>query len=94
MTVDELQECIAILLRLAAQRGVKDLDLAGDLYWTMSSPEWRDVYAEPTPKPAVGSLVDDEAELKKLLSQPDRASGVDLERAAHLLLRLSDQLVE
>ena len=94
MTIDELGRCIRVLLQLAEQRGVRTLDLEGDLYWTMSSPEWRHVYAEPAPKPAVGSLIDDEAELRKVLLQPDRASAVDLERAAHLLLLLSDQLVE
>lgn len=94
MTVAELRECIDVLLQLAERRGVRDLDLESDLYWTMSSPEWRDLYADPTPNPVVGSLIDDEAELMKLLSRPDRASAVDLERAAHLLLLLSDQVVE
>jgi hypothetical protein len=48
------------------------------------------IYQEP--KPSIGSFVDDESELKKLLDDPSRASAVDLDRVAHLLKLLSHLL--
>lgn len=94
MTVAELQECITVLLRLAAERGVNELHPTNDGYWTITAPEWRDVYAVSTPVPAVGSFADDQHELNKVRMNPERASAVDFERAAHLLRLLSDQIVE
>jgi len=90
MKVTDLEKCVSILARLARERGVDEVTPDSDGYWTISAPEWTQVYEEP--KPAVGSFSDDEEELAKMLANPDRASSVDLERVAHLLRRLSDQL--
>jgi len=57
---------------------------------TVSSPAWTLIYEKP--RLSVGSFSDDETELEKLLLEPDRASAVDLDRLAHLLRRLSDQI--
>lgn len=91
MKVTDLEKCVSILARLARERGVEEVvPPDSDGYWTVTAPAWTDVYEEP--KPAVGSFSDDEEELKKMLANPERASSVDLERVAHLLRRLSDQL--
>ena len=91
MKVADLEKCVAILTRLARERGVDEVVAPdGDLYWTITAPEWTRVYEQP--KPAVGSFSDDEQELTKMLTDPSRASAVDFERVAHLLRALSDQL--
>ena len=91
MTLDELEKCLNITLKRAREMGVSEIGpQESDGYWTVTSPNWRDVYSDP--EPAVGSLADDEANLYKLIVDPGRASSVDLERLAHLLRALSDEL--
>jgi hypothetical protein len=91
MKVTDLEKCMSILTRLALERGVDEVvPPPEDGYWTITAPAWTQVYEEP--KPGVGSFSDDEEELMKMLANPERASSVDLERVAHLLRRLSDQL--
>lgn len=91
MKVTDLEKCVGILSRLALDRGVNEVvPPESDGYWTITAPEWTRVYEDP--EPSVGSFADDEAELTKMLENPERASSVDLERVAHLLRRLSDQL--
>jgi hypothetical protein len=93
MTVAELRSCIEVLLLHAQARGINEVGCPDDdHYWTVTSTDWRRIYEDP--KPAVGSFVDDKAELRKLLNDPSRASAVDLERAANLLRLLSDRIVE
>lgn len=94
MKVSELSKCLAVLMEMVRERGVVEVASETDLYWTVTSPEWRDFNVDVPPELGVGSFVDDAEELRKLLEDPARASAVDLERAAHLLLLLSDQLVE
>jgi hypothetical protein len=91
--VSELEECLAVLMEMVRERGIIEIASKVDGYLTVTSPEWRDVYVDPSPTPAVGSFSDDADELCKVLIDPARASAVDLERAAHLLRLLSDQLV-
>lgn len=91
MTFEEIQRCISILLEYVSRQGVSSLDVCNaDLYWTMTSEDW--LVKDTEPKPAVGSLHDDIAELKQLLDEPGRASSVDLDRLASLLRLLSLQL--
>lgn len=91
MTIVELERCVALLLEMARRRGIDEVVPPNvDGYWTVTSPAWTQVYQ--TPQPAVGSFSDDEQELQKVLRDPSRGSAVDLERAAHLLRLLSDQL--
>lgn len=93
MTLHEIEQCFQVLVHAVRERGLGEIRLpATDGYWTITSPEWRNIYE--TPAPAVGSFADDNDELRKLLADPERASAVDLERLAHLLLLLSDQLAE
>lgn len=92
MKVTDLEKCIAILLEVARRRGVSEIALpANDGYWTITSQEWTRIYEQPTP--GVGSFSDDEQQLLMMLEDPTGASAVDLERVAHLLCLLSDQLV-
>lgn len=81
-------------LRKAEEQGLSEVTAPHDGYLTITSPDWRDIYADPPPTPGVGSFSDDEEELTKLLASPERASAVDLERLAHLLRLLSDQMTE
>ena len=91
MTLSELRKCLAILIEMLEERGVQRLMLEGqEGYWTIPSPEWRNVYVDP--ELAVGSFSDDVSELGKMLKNPARASAVDLERMSGLLKLLSDQL--
>lgn len=92
MKLTDLEKCVSILARLASERGVDEVTAppGSDGYWTITAPEWTQIYEEP--KPSVGSFSDDEEELRKMLANPERASAVDLERVAHILRRLSDQL--
>lgn len=91
MTIDELERCISRLLRVARSRGITKIDTgARDYYWNVPSPEWVDMTKQP--ELTVGSLDDDLSELEKLLADPDRASSVDLDRAAAILRLLSDGL--
>ena len=67
MKVADLENCVAILTRLARERGVDDIvPPDSDLYWTITAPEWTRVYQQP--KPAVGSFSDDDQELTKMLA--------------------------
>jgi hypothetical protein len=91
MKLRDLENCVGILVRLARESGVDEVMLPdSDGYWTITTPAWTKIYEDP--EPAVGSFSDDAEELNNLLSNPERASSVDLERVAHLLRLLSDQL--
>jgi hypothetical protein len=91
MTLTELEHCVRIVMRHAANSGITDIVPEGkDLYWTVSSPDWLEIYKAPNP--SVGSFDDDEAELQKLITDEARVSSVDLVRVAHLLRLVSDQL--
>ncbi len=92
MTIEELEACLAMAMRHCRQRGVLAVE-HDDVYyyWEVASPDWMQ-FGETVPEPVVGSLSDDEEELRKMLVDPVRVSSLDLERIAHLLLRLSDQL--
>jgi hypothetical protein len=91
MKVSDLEKCVSILARHALLFGIDEVTTKDvDLYWTITSSQWTRIYEDPTP--AVGSFIDDAAELERMLADPARASAVDLERVAHLLLLLSDQL--
>lgn len=94
MKLDELARCLEVLLRKAEEQNIKEVTDPTDGYLTITSPDWRNVYADPPPTPGVGSFSDDEKELRKMLVSPERASAVDAERAAHLLLLLSDQMAD
>ena len=91
MKIADLERCVAILARLARERGWDEVSPSdSDAYWTVTAPAWTKIYEEPDP--AVGSFADDEAQLLRMLDDPTRASAVDLERVAHLLRLLSDRL--
>lgn len=91
LSSEEIHECLRLLLEHAARRGLPYVDATqADLYWTMTSGEW--LVADTEPKPGVGSLHDDIHQLKRLLSDPERASTVDLDRLANVLHLLSVQL--
>lgn len=92
MKILELRECFDILLHhVEVVHGVKELAIEScDYYWSVSPAQWLSMDAKP--ELVVGSLVDDVNELKKLISNPDRASAVDIDRTASLLRFLSDQI--
>ena len=92
MTIDELGICISRLLALAKARGITEVHPGErDSYWVVSGPEWVDMTKQPQ-QLGVGSMDDDLSELKKLLTDPHRASSVDFDRAATLLRLISDEL--
>jgi len=78
-------------MELARSRGIQTIELHDrDSYWDIPAPECFNMNA--VPEAVVGSLDDDYSELAKLLSEPQRASSVDFDRAAALLHLLSEQL--
>lgn len=91
LSLEEVRECLRLLLEHASREGLSEVDgTHADLYWTVTSDEW--LVADIEPKPGVGSLHDDIHELKRLLSDPERASAVDIDRLANVLHLLSLQL--
>lgn len=91
LSTQEIRECLRLLLEYAVRQGLAGIDASqAELYWTMTSEEW--LVANTVPKPGVGSLHDDIHELKRLLSEPERASAVDVDRLANVLHLLSLQL--
>lgn len=89
MTLEELESCFRLLMCYARQQGLNVVEAgARELYWTVTSADWLNMYEEP--KPSVGSFSDDEGELKKILKDASVASSVDLERMAHMMKLLSD----
>lgn len=91
MNLDEIEACVSMLLQHARLRGVSYVDSARyDLYWKILSDDWVDLTKEPTV--ATGSLHDDIGELRNLLSEPSRASVVDMDRVASILCLLSQVL--
>jgi hypothetical protein len=89
MTLVELEKCVSSLFFFAKQWGVVEVvPNDKDLYWTIGSPDWLEIYQEP--KAGVGSLDDDDAELRRLLEDPSQAMSVDLQRAAHLLMMVAE----
>jgi hypothetical protein len=93
MDLDEVRQCMRLLLEHVAKRGIKCVDAAAaDMYWTTTSDEWL-VTPAGEPTLAVGSLHDDILELRRLLLDPEGASSIDLVRLASVLRLLSIQLV-
>jgi hypothetical protein len=93
MTLDDIERCFVMLKAHLRTKGVDRLQLgSADIYWTICSPDWLNMSVEPTA--GVGSLRDDEEMLKRMLDEPSRVNAVDLERFAHILLFLSDQLAK
>lgn len=87
MKIDELEECFRILVAYARNMDLS-CDADADLYWSVSSQdEWLNVNDDPVL--GVGSLVDDVAELRKLLTEPNRATSLDLVRFGAVLRLLS-----
>lgn len=97
MDLDAVEHCFHLLLAHARKTGVTHLNADNvDMYWTISSPE---CFLTITPsgeladaEVGIGSLHDDISELHRLLEDPTRASGVDLDRLASVLRLLSCQL--
>lgn len=93
LTVTELEACFKALIKMLGSRDVEFADTAHrDLYWSILSDDWLDF--KKSPVPVVGSLDDDFAMLKKLLSDDSAASLVDLERMATVLRLLADDLAD
>lgn len=91
MSLDEIEACVSMLMQHARSRGVTHVDSAShDFYWTTLSDEWVDL--GKVPRVATGSLHDDILELRKLLSEPSRASVVDMDRVASVMRLLSQVL--
>ena len=64
MTLTELEQCVGSLKEFAKEWGVTEtVPDDKDLYWTIGSPDWLEIYEEP--KAGVGSLDDDDAELRR-----------------------------
>ncbi len=84
ISLKELEKCLSLLFRHLRRGGIREVDSGSyDYYWFVLDDEW--LAFNRKPGPAVGSLEDDIAELKKLAKDPSRISSVDFERLAAVL---------
>lgn len=89
LSLQNLRTCLHHVSKMLQDRGIEEVtNGADDFYWTVDSDTRCDVSQDPEIN--VGSLIDDIAELQKLLAEPSRASVVDLERLASVLRYLAD----
>ena len=88
--LSELEKCFEQVMGLARSHGFDQVELGEkDLYWQVLSDRWE---FDRDPDVAVGSLVDDVAELKRLSVGEIPPTSVDLDRLASLLTLLSEQI--
>lgn len=81
LTIDQLERCVALVLRRAREQGVVEIDTGDrDLYWTALGSAWMDF--QSAPDLAVGSLDDDLEQLAAVLDEPSRLSGNEFDRVA------------
>ena len=91
LTLAQIEACFALLVDMLRRRGIEELETGQrDFYWSVLSGDWLDFNKEP--KVAVGSLDDDFAELRRLLSEDSWPSSVDLDRLSSVLRLLSEEL--
>ncbi len=84
ISLKELEKCFSLLFRHLRRGGIREVGSGShDYYWVVLNNEW--LVFDKEPKPAVGSLDDDIAELKELAKGPSRLSSVDFERLAAIL---------
>lgn len=89
LTIDEVERCFEVLVRMLRDRNVTDIDTRDrDIYWCVMSGDWLDFTAEA--KISVGSLDDDFSELKKLTAKNPFPTKVDLERLAAVFRLLAE----
>ncbi|WP_143177352.1 hypothetical protein [Cystobacter ferrugineus] len=81
---------LAMLVEHYQQAGVDALEIDDmDYYWVVEPPEWTDFQKEPSL--CVGSLIDDWAELQRVLKE-DIATTVDFNRLGAVLRAVSERL--
>lgn len=81
---------LAMLVEHYQQAGVEALEIDDmDYYWVVQPPEWTDFQHEPSL--CVGSLIDDWAELQRVLKE-DIVTTVDFNRLGAVLRAVSERL--
>ncbi|WP_309896343.1 hypothetical protein [Archangium sp.] len=81
---------LAMLVEHFQQAGVSGLEIDDmDYYWVVQPPEWTDFHKEPSL--CVGSLIDDWAELQRVLKE-DIVTTVDFNRLGAVLRAISERL--
>ncbi|WP_155893615.1 hypothetical protein [Cystobacter fuscus] len=81
---------LAMLVEHYQQAGVDALEIDDmDYYWVVEPPDWTDFQKEPSL--CVGSLIDDWAELQRVLKE-DIATTVDFNRLGAVLRTVSERL--
>ncbi|WNG19705.1 hypothetical protein [Cystobacter fuscus] len=82
---------LAMLVEHYQQAGVDALEIDDmDYYWVVQPPEWTDFQKEPSSL-CVGSLIDDWAELQRVLKE-DIVTTVDFNRLGAVLRAVSERL--
>ncbi|MCP4600245.1 MAG: hypothetical protein GY847_06885 [Proteobacteria bacterium] len=91
--LQDLEKCFLLLFRLLHEGGFREVNPGNyDYYWRVLAKE--SFMFDKEPELAVGSLDDDIEELKNLAKDPSRASSVDFERLAAVLIYLSEVCYE
>lgn len=91
VTIDELETYFELLIKACKKQNMTSFTIDADYYWLVAQDERCDFKKVPTDL-NVGSLVDDVDSLKKLLSEPEILSPVDIDRLANVLNALSDSI--
>lgn len=88
--LSELEKCLEKVMELARWHGISEIELEQeDLYWTVISGRRE---FDRKPEPAVGSLDDDVAELKRLAKGEIPPTSVDLDRLAGVFRLLAERI--
>ena len=93
ISLEEVEQCFAILIKMLRSRGVAGIDTSGrDYYWCVLSGDWLEF--EDEAKISVGSLEDDLLELQKLTTEDAFPTAVDLERFAAVFRLLAEDFFD
>lgn len=92
ITVKSIELLLSRIVSKLKKDGISNFEFKEDEYWIILTDEWNEF--NQTPKPAVGSLVDDTEFLKSVLENNELITYLELERLASVLRAISSQLVK
>lgn len=92
ISITEIEKIFNLIIAKFKKDNINRFEFDDDNYWIILSEEWTNF--DTSPKPAVGSLVDDSEFLKSVIQNDEIITFLELERLAALLRAISNQLVK
>jgi hypothetical protein len=92
ITIKAIELLLSRIVLKLKEDGISNFEFKDDEYWIILTEEWTEF--NQTPKPAVGSLVDDTEFLKSVLENNELITYLELERLSAVLRAISSQLVK